>query len=140
MLSVSYSDFRRAGGLQRHERQERPLGDVIFYFLPDSDTQGPYTAGTATWAPNGDWGKASTSLRPRLVVKAGNAMGTIPKEDVVAMPIKKKKVIFKQMWLDQDRGMDTDQFYVAAKRRFGITTDEAEKIFVEGVVNGWPTK
>jgi len=32
----------------------------FFFYLPDSDTSGPYTAGTGDWAPNGNWDDADT--------------------------------------------------------------------------------
>ena len=118
--------------------RQRIKAIMIFYFLPDSDTGGAFTAGKATWAPGGDWSKASTSLSPRLVVETGGAMGTIPKENVVALPVAKKKQIFMQIVRNQDRGMENDQSYAAAARQFGITTDQAKKISVEGVVKGWP--
>jgi hypothetical protein len=111
---------------------------MIFYFLPDSDTSGAFTAGKATWAPGGDWGKASTSLVPRLVVETGGARGTISKENVVALPVSEKKQIFMQIVRNQDNGMDKDQSYTAAAQQFGITTDQVKKISLEGVVKGWP--
>ena len=37
----------------------------FFFFLPGTDTTSIYTAGTADWAPDGDWAKADT-------VQAGN--------------------------------------------------------------------
>jgi len=111
---------------------------VIFYYLPDSDTAGGFTAGKATWAPGGDWSKAATRLSPRLVVKAGGAMGTISEENVVDLPVARKKLIFTHMVRNQDGGMDVDQSYAAAARQFGVTVEQAQKIGIEGIVRGWP--
>lgn len=111
---------------------------MIFFFLPDSDTTGYFTAGKATWAPAGDWAKASGSLPPKLIVEAGGLMGTISKEDVVNLPIGKKKDIFMQIGRFQDRGMDPKPSYAAAAKQFGITTKEARKIALEGAARGWP--
>lgn len=47
---------------------------TIHFFLPDTDIKGAFTAGQATWAPGGDWAKASTNLAPKLVVETGGAM------------------------------------------------------------------
>lgn len=111
---------------------------VIFYYLPDSDTNGAFTAGKGMWAPGGDWSKASTSLSPRLVVETGGAIVTISKENVVALPVAKKKQVFMQIVRNEDRGMDQDQSCAAAARQFGITTDQAHKIRLEGIFTFWP--
>ncbi|HUX00401.1 MAG: hypothetical protein WBD63_07675 [Phycisphaerae bacterium] len=111
---------------------------TVFFYLPDSDTGGAFTAGKATWAPDGDWGKASTSLSPRLVVQAGSAMGSISEENVVNLPLEKKKQIFLQIVRYQDHGMDDERAYAVTAKQFGITTDQAKKIAAEGVVRGWP--
>lgn len=109
----------------------------IFYFLPDSDTNGPFTAGKATWAPGGDWGSASTNSSAKLVVEAGSVLGTIPKEEVVDMPLAKKKQIFMQIVRYQDKGMNSDKAHTAAAQYFGISVDQAKKISLEGSIRGW---
>jgi len=111
---------------------------IIFFFLPDSDTSGAFTAGRATWAPGGDWAKANTNLSPRLVVETGGAMGTISKDDVVDLPVAQKKQIFMQLVRYQDGGMDDSKAYTAVAKQFGITVEQAKRIGLEGVVRGWP--
>jgi hypothetical protein len=54
----------------------------IFFYLPDTDTNGGYSAGKADWAPGGDWSKASKRIPHELVVIAGNALG-LGKEDFI---------------------------------------------------------
>jgi hypothetical protein len=111
---------------------------VIFFYLPESDVRGHFTAGKATWAPDGDWGKASTSATPKLKVEGGGALGSVAKEDIADIPIDQKKRIFAQMVRFQDQGMNSEQSYVAAAKQFRITEDQAKKIAVEGAVKGWP--
>jgi hypothetical protein len=118
--------------------RQRISAIVIFFYLPESDTNGPFTAGKATWAPDGDWGKAATSAPPRLVLECGGALGSVGKDDIVDIPIEKKKEIFVQMVSYQDQGMNNEQSCSAAAKRFRITTDQARKIAIEGLVKGWP--
>ncbi len=111
---------------------------MIFFYLPESDPGGIFTAGKATWAPAGDWSKAATNLPPRLVVQAGGALERIPEEDVVDLSLAKKQQIFKQLVRNQDSGVGGEESYERTARQFGITTEEAKKIGLEGVVKGWP--
>ena len=50
-----------ANQLITDETQERDVNAIgFFFYLPDSNTSGPYTAGTGDWAPNGNWDDADT--------------------------------------------------------------------------------
>jgi hypothetical protein len=113
---------------------ERVKAIMIFYYLPESDHMGFYTAGKATWAPGGDWAKADTNLVPKLVI---DTRTVLPKDCIVDLPLKTKQQIYMQIVRDQDREMSTDQSYAAAARQFGITTDQASKIIIEGLHKGW---
>jgi len=51
----------------------------FFFYLPDTDTNGPYTAGTGDWAPNGVWEDADTVVAGdysthQLTVEAGSIL------------------------------------------------------------------
>ena len=51
----------------------------FFFYLPDSDTSGPYTAGTGDWAPNGKWDDADTVVAGdysthQLTIEAGSIL------------------------------------------------------------------
>jgi hypothetical protein len=51
----------------------------FFFYLPDSDTSGPYTAGTGDWAPNGNWDDAGIVVAGdysthELVILAGSIL------------------------------------------------------------------
>jgi hypothetical protein len=110
----------------------------IFYYLPDTDTDGAFTAGKATWAPGGDWSKAELRVPPKLFVEAGNPMGSIPDQDLVNLPIALKKQIFLQIVRYQDKGLNASQSHAAAARDFEISQDNAKKISNEGMIYGWP--
>jgi hypothetical protein len=107
----------------------------IFFYLPDSDPEGLFTAGRATWAPGGDWTKASTNLTPQLIVHVSPA---IPKEIVVDLPIERKKQIY--FWLVQydNAVMDVSQSCTAAAKEFHISVEQAKNIGLEGGYRGWP--
>lgn len=111
---------------------------VIFLYLPDSEPTGAFTAGKATYAPNGKWEDAGQPGPKKLVMKYGGALGTVSKENQVDLPVSKKKAIFMTLVGYQDQGMDNDQSYAATARRYGITKDQAQKIAIEGVVKNWP--
>jgi len=87
------------------------LDEIIMYFyLPDSDINGAYTAGHAIWAPGGDRDGAAGSAPHQLVVEAGSALGTVDEKNVVDLPVGKKKEIFREIVSAEDRA------YADAKR------------------------
>lgn len=113
---------------------------TIFFYLPDSDPRGIYTAGEATWAPGGDWGQLDTTILPKLVLKTGSALGNIslPQKDIVPLPLEEKKHIFLQIVQYQDQGIGDEKAYAVAAKKFGITVDQAKNIGLEGAVKSWP--
>ncbi|MCH7579113.1 MAG: hypothetical protein IIB22_02595 [Chloroflexi bacterium] len=62
------------------ETQEQDVNALgFFFYLPDSDTSGPYTAGTGDWAPNGNWEDADTVVAGdytthELTIEAGSIL------------------------------------------------------------------
>lgn len=62
------------------ETQEQDVNAIgFFFYLPDTDTSGPYTAGTGDWAPNGNWEEADTVVAGdysthQLVIEAGSIL------------------------------------------------------------------
>jgi hypothetical protein len=58
---------------------------MLFFYLPDSDLTGFYTAGKAEWAPYGDWGRAGDVptgdySKHELRVTVGTAVGVDAKK------------------------------------------------------------
>jgi hypothetical protein len=111
---------------------------TIFYYLPNSDENGAYTAGKAVWAPDGDISKVFTNLPCKLVVKAGTAIGDIPEDIIVSLPMSIKNDIFERIIINQDKGMETKQSYKEAAKQFEITPEQAEAVLFEGISKGWP--
>jgi hypothetical protein len=110
----------------------------IFFFLPESDTDGMFTAGKATWAPGGDWSKAELLAPPNLFVEAGNPVGSIPDQDRVNLPLALKKQIFLQIVRYQDKGFNSSQSHAAAAKDYEVSQEDAKKISIEGMIYGWP--
>jgi hypothetical protein len=110
----------------------------IFFFLPESDTDGMFTAGKATWAPDGDWSRAELRAPPKLFVEAVNPSDSIPDQDRVNLPLALKKQIFLQIVRYQDKGLNASQSHAAAAKDYEISQEDAKRISIEGLVDGWP--
>ena len=108
----------------------------IFFYLPESYTQGVYTAGKAIWAPGGEWGDADKQYSHKLVVEAGKAIDFKGKR--VTMPLKTKQKIFRALVEYQDQGKGDSKAYEVVAKRYRITTEQAKKIAKEGLEYGWP--
>ena len=109
----------------------------VLFYLPDTGTDGAYTAGTATWAPDGDWGKAGTALPPRLVVEAGSVYGDWSTLNF-PLPVRTKKRLFMYVVRLERQGVTHNEVYSAAAQEFGLTVEDAKKICDEGVGKNWP--
>jgi hypothetical protein len=116
---------------------------ALLYYLPDSDTNGFYTAGKAEWAPYGDWSRADevrtgNYSRHALKLFPGNATGLDPKIRVPGLPIETKKKIFFELVAAQDRGVGANKAYGIIANKFDIDESTVHKIADEGIANGWP--
>lgn len=122
---------------------------MIFFYLPNTDINGGYTAGRAIWAPGGDWGNAdSYLLSPKFTLTTATPVTTtgsiirrggfwMPKKDIVRLPLKEKMRIFYQITRYQDLGIGDRKAYVVAAKKFHITVKQAYNI-VEGSLKSWP--
>ena len=117
---------------------------MLFYYLPDSDTDGGYTAGKAVWAPYGDYSRADeaytgTYSKHVLKVFPGNATGLdVEKVQVRGLSTETKKRIFFELVAAQDRGVGDNEAYRVIANRFNIDEATVRKIAIEGVAKGWP--
>lgn len=117
---------------------------ALLYYLPDSDTNGFYTAGKAEWAPYGDWSRADEARTGRysshaLKLFPGNAMGFDPeKTRVPGLSVETKKRIFFELVSAQDSGVGDNEAYGIIANKFGVDENTVRKIAIEGVANGWP--
>jgi len=97
----------------------------FFFYLPGTDTRGLFTAGQATWAPDGKWENARQVIagdthRHRLVVQAGNAIGNRLVIDEAPLPEAKRRRIFYELVAAQDAGVGDDEAYTIIARKYGL--------------------
>ena len=110
----------------------------ILFYLPDTETNGAYTAGLANWAPNGKWEDAAKNYTKKLVVKYGGVLGTLDKKNIIDLPLSKKKEIFFNLVKYEDQGMNGYQSGAQIAKDYGITVKEVDKIAIEGLLKNWP--
>jgi hypothetical protein len=133
-----------ASNIVDNAKQSGPLNAVgIFFYLPDSDPKGLYTAGKAVYAPNGKWEDASKALAGsyyahRLALSVGNAIGiTTPKTTPRLSDSQKKKLFYDLVSL-QDKGVSPKDSYSRIAAQYGLSEKEVTDIQLEGTTRGWP--
>lgn len=125
------------------QKNRRPYNAIAFFFyLPDSDIKGAYTAGKAEWAPFGKWESAKDAetgdySQHQLIVKSGNPLGEVPASAVVDIPIEEKKKIYYELVTLQDRGMRAEKSQEIISKKYNITRERLNKISIEAAINGW---
>lgn len=125
--------------------QEKKAYNAIafFFYLPDSDIKGAYTAGMAEWTPFGKWASAKEVetgdySHHQLIVKSGNLLGKVPVSSIVDLPIEKKKKIYYELVVLQDQGIDAEKSRKIIAKKYKITLDQLSNINVEATISGWP--
>jgi len=108
----------------------------IWFFWPDSDTTGAYSAGMATcarytkrWGIKMEFGKTYSEATPQYSNKTEN------------LTLAKRKKIFWDLVVEEDRAGiagDTEQCKIIIAKRYGISASEVSKIQVEAVNKMWP--
>lgn len=117
---------------------------TLFYYLPDSDTDGLYTAGKAVWAPYGDWARVDEVhtgkySKHSLKLSPGNTTGWDPeKVKVPEISLGQKKRIFFELVKAQDSGIGDNEAYGIIAKKFNVDETTVRKIAIEGIANGWP--
>jgi len=127
------------------QKRSKPHNAIAFlFYLPDSSTNGLYTAGQADWAPYGKWGRADDVSageysKHKLVIKTGGALGSVKKSNIAKGVSKsKRKKIFYDLTAAQDRGVGDEKSYGVIAKKYGVSVGAVRKIVLEGVLNGWP--
>jgi len=110
----------------------------ILFYLPNTETDGPYTAGMATWAPNGKWESANKNYPKKLVLKHGGALGEIDKKNIIDLPLSKKKEIFFNLVRYENQGMNGYQSTAQIAKEYNLSEEEVNKIVTEGILKNWP--
>jgi hypothetical protein len=111
---------------------------TIFFYLPESEPTGLFTAGKAEWAPGGKWEEADSPEPKRVVMEYGSAISLTPEEERVQLPLERKKAIFMSLVKYQDQGMAGDESFAATAGRHGVTQEQVRKIMLEGLERNWP--
>lgn len=115
----------------------------FLFYLPGTDTRRLFTAGQATWAPDGKWedaGKVSAgdTSRHQLVVQVGNAIGNRLVIDEAPLPEPKRRKIFYELVATQDAGVGDSEAYTLLARKYGLPEKTLFQIAGEGAAKGWP--
>ena len=58
--------------VQKTNSENKVDAITMSFYLPGTDSSGPFTAGKAVWAPGGDWDKASSKIEHAYRVIAGH--------------------------------------------------------------------
>ena len=125
-------------------KQTVPVNALSFlFYLPDTDTNGVYTAGKADWAPNGVWADADKVQtgdysHHKLVVSVGSALGPTAEPASSTIPEAIRRKIFYDLVSAQDSGMDVEQSEAFVAQKYGIGADVVSLIGGEGMSRGWP--
>ncbi len=111
---LTEDDIRRiAQEIIDDETSQQDVNAIAFaFYLPGTDTTGPYSAGQAFWAPDGDWSSASTV---RAGDYSGHELGAIdvggafreaeftPSEETLAISEDDRRAIFKELLAAEHR-------------------------------------
>jgi len=126
-----------------NQKKLKPVNAVsLLFYLPETNIAGHYTAGKATWAPNGKWEdagsvKTGNYSQHMLVIETGSALGEVP-SDETGIPEDKRKEIFYELVAAQDKGVGDEEAYSVIAKKYDIDVKTTRKIASEGVVAGWP--
>jgi len=117
----------------------------VYFFWPDTEKAGAYTAAMATYAPNGRWDDFQKNSPKELVMKYGRAKAeSTPqrRSDTEPQPASSsRKKIYRDLVNEEDRAGiagDYEQCKQFIAKRYGLSVSEVAKIQVEGVDNRWP--
>jgi hypothetical protein len=114
----------------------------FFFYLPGTDTRRHFTAGQATWAPDGKWENAGhtpggDTSRHKLVVQVGNALGNRLLIDEAPLPESKRRRIFYELVAAQDTGVGDSEAFTLMARKYDLPEEMLFQIAGEGAAKGW---
>lgn len=115
---------------------------TILYYLPNTNTNGHYTAGMVDWAPYGDWGKSNKVLsgdysKHDYKIIVGGVMGEIVEPTNTTVSEKKRKEIFYNLVKLQDIGFDSKRAYKKIAKKYDVDVKLVEDIVMEGLTKNW---
>lgn len=141
-ITAICNDIIEKGSYKRNK-----IKAVQFYFyLPNTDTRGEFTAAHAEWAPNGVWADAARLQKTdysKYQFKIEIA-SKIVWEDKTGLSIEKKRDIYFYLVVVQDslnnaniKDANRKSYKIIAKK-FNISLNDAEEIAGEGLTRSWP--
>jgi len=115
---------------------------AFFFYLPDTNPRGLFTAGKAEWAPFGDWSRASRGRNKKdhaLSINVGHAFGQPldPSWIEGSIPNSKRRHIYHDILVAEDAGVAAAAAQRAAAARHGVTQKQVKNICLEGTWKGW---
>jgi len=114
---------------------------AVLYYLPDTDLSGPFTAGKATWAPDGRWEDAAKPVAKKFVVEYGSVDDCLDATSVVDLPAEAKQAIYTKLIRSSEvEGKDETQTRAGLARENGITVQQVKQIKTEGIYKNWPMR
>jgi hypothetical protein len=129
--------------INNHKTKNLVNAITFLFYSPGSGTDGAYTAGTAVWAPNGKWGdagkvKTGDYSKHKLEITIGSALGEYKPKKSTKITIEKRKKIFYDLIVEQDKGVGDSKAYEIIAKRYKLDIKIVREIAVEGVMNNWP--
>ena len=81
------------------ENEPNSIDSAVFYFyLPETETNGPHTAGLVTWAPDGKWGNEDSTLPHKFITETGGAFdGQLSDNTVDRFSLDERRKIFEEL-------------------------------------------
>ncbi len=146
-VSVSRMPTRsELGRVSRRIIREAPdhHGIEILFYRQGSDPAGAWTAGRATWWPNGRPGDA-IRFEPgdygahRLALQLGDASpAAAPAPSASAeVPVELRRRVYGEVRVLEGQGMDHRRSVAQVASRHGLSEAAVEEISWEGVMRGW---
>jgi hypothetical protein len=120
-------------------------GVEVLYYRQGSDTRGAWTAGRATWWPNGRPGDAVRHAlgdygAHRLGLQLGDASpAAAPPVSVSAnIPVETRRRIYQEVLVLEGQGVTHERSVSSVASEREIPEQAVEEISWEGVSRGWP--
>ncbi|MFC1785642.1 hypothetical protein ACFL0J_08480 [Candidatus Neomarinimicrobiota bacterium] len=115
---------------------------TIFYYLPNTNTDGFYTAGMVDWSPFGDWAKADKVLegdysKHKYKIIVGGVMGKVVEPTNTTISEKTRQEIFYNLVKLQDTGYDSKKAYKKIAKQYDVDVKLVEDIVMEGLTKNW---
>lgn len=120
-------------------------GIEILYYRAGSDPRGAWTAGHATWWPNGRPGDAIRyelgdygSHRLALQLGDSSPAAAPPVSESAGIPSEMRRRIYQEVLVLEGQGQTHERSVASVAERRKLSVQAVEEISWEGVSRGWP--